>query len=57
MFEKIKNLINVKSIVTLILTILFCILAFMKVIDEQAVLNVYTVVISFYFGTQFEKSK
>lgn len=57
MFDKIKNLINVKSIVTIILTILFCVLAFMDKIDGQSVLNIYTVIIAFYFGTQLEKNR
>lgn len=55
MIDKIKNLINVKSIVTILLTILFIILAVMKVIDGNAVLTIYTTVIAFYFGTQHEK--
>lgn len=57
MFDKIKNLINVKSIVTIILTILFCVLAFLDKIDGQSVLNIYTVIIAFYFGTQLEKNR
>ena len=56
MKDKIKNLINVKSLVTLILTVLFFILAVMKVIDANAVLTIYTTVIAFYFGTQHEKN-
>lgn len=56
MKDKLKKLINVKSIVTLILTVLFFILAVMKVIDANAVLTIYTTVIAFYFGTQHEKS-
>ncbi len=56
MKDKLKKLINVKSIVTLILTVLFFILAIMKIIDANAVLTIYTTVIAFYFGTQHEKS-
>ena len=56
MKDKIKNLINVKSLVTLILTVLFFILSVMKVIDANAVLTIYTTVIAFYFGTQHEKN-
>ena len=57
MKDKIKSLLNVKSIVTIVLTILFCILAIIKVIDGNAVLTIYTTVIAFYFGTQHEKNK
>lgn len=55
MLNKLKNLINVKSIVTILLTILFIALAIMKVIDGNAVMTIYTTVIAFYFGTQHEK--
>ena len=55
MKEKITKLINVKSIVTIILTILFFILAIKKIVDANAVITIYTTVIAFYFGTQFEK--
>lgn len=55
MKEKLVKLINVKSIVTILLTILFFILAIKQIIDSNAVITIYTTVIAFYFGTQFEK--
>lgn len=55
MKEKIANLIDVKSIITLILTVLFCILALKQIIDGNAVMTIYTTVIAFYFGTQVSK--
>ena len=55
MKEKITKLINVKSIVTILLTILFFILALKQIIDSNAVITIYTTVIAFYFGTQLEK--
>ncbi len=55
MKEKITKLINVKSIITILLTILFFILALNKIIDSNAVITIYTTVIAFYFGTQHEK--
>lgn len=56
MKEKIAKLIDVKSIVTLLLTIVF---AYLSVIGEvpQTFMTVYTVIISFFFGTQFEKAR
>ena len=54
--ERLSKLIDVKSIVTLILTILFFILALKEIIDANAVLTIYTTVIAFYFGTQFQKN-
>ena len=53
--QKLINLINVKSIVTILLTILFCILSINGSIDSNAVTTIYTTVIAFYFGTQVEK--
>lgn len=56
MREKLAKLINVKSIVTILLTLLFCTLAILGRISQE-VITIYTVVISFYFGTQSEKKK
>ena len=53
--EKLAKLIDVKSIMTIALTILFIILALKQIIDGNAVMTVYTTVIAFYFGTQVEK--
>lgn len=55
-FKKITKLIDVKSILTLSLTALFCILAFKGTISQE-VNTVYLMVIGFYFGTQYEKKK
>ena len=57
--EKIKTnlaaLIKVKTIVTLLLTIVFCILALLGHITAADFLTVFAVVIAFYFGTQSKK--
>lgn len=55
--EQLAKLINVKSIVTLLLTILFFVLAIKGVITGDNVQTIYNFVIAFYFGTQYEKSK
>lgn len=55
MIEKLKKLIDVKSIVTLCLTVVFCVLAYRHDITAEQFLTVFTVVISFYFGTQYNK--
>ena len=49
------KLLDVKSIVTLTLTVIFSALALNKVISGEQFLTVFTVVISFYFGTQANK--
>ena len=52
---KITKLINVKSIVTILLTILFFILAIKQIVDAKSVITIYTTVIAFYIGTQVDK--
>lgn len=46
-----KNLLTVKSLVTLALTAAFVVLLFLGKVTQEF-LTIYTVVISFYFGTQ-----
>ena len=55
MKERLNKLLTVKSIVTIMLTILFFILAVTGTIGSQEVMTIFTVVISFYFGTQAKK--
>lgn len=57
MFKNIAKLIDVKSLVTLILTAVFAVLSFRGNISSDQFLTVFTVVISFYFGIQYEKTK
>ena len=56
MKEKLAKLINVKSIITLILTGVFSYLSIVEVIDGQQFLTIFTMIISFYFGTQSAKN-
>lgn len=56
MKEKIAKLIDVKSLVTLTLTAVFSYLAITKVISGEQFLTVFTVIIAFYFGTQYQKN-
>lgn len=55
MKERISKLIDVKSIVTILFTVLVCILAYKKVISGEQVMMTYTTIIAFYFGTQSTK--
>ena len=57
MLKKLSKLVDVKSIVTLCLTAVFCVLAVKNKISAEQFLTVFTVVISFYFGTQYNKPK
>lgn len=54
MKEKFAKLIDVKSIVTVSLTVIFCILAFKQVITSTEFMTIFTLVISFYFNRQKE---
>lgn len=49
------NLLKVKSIVTLILTAVFAYKSIVGDIDGQQFMTVFSVVVAFYFGTQYEK--
>ena len=55
MSKKLAKLIDVKSIVTFILTGVFAYLSIIGVISGEQFLTVFTMVISFYFGTQAGK--
>lgn len=55
MFERLTKLLTVKSLVTLMLTIVFCVLAVRGVLTGQEFLTIFTTVIAFYFGTQSAK--
>lgn len=54
--NKIAKLIDVKSIMTLTLTIIFSILAMNEKITGQEFLTIFTVIVGFYFGTQTTKN-
>ena len=57
MQNRIANLLTVKSIVTVVLTAVFSVLALRGSISGTEFLTIFTVVIGFYFGTQSEKRK
>lgn len=56
MKDKLAKLLSVKSIVTLLLTGVFAYLCIANHVSEQQFMTIFTVVISFYFGTQIEKN-
>lgn len=57
MWDKLSKLIDVKSLVTLALTAVFCVLAIRRDVSVEHFLTVYTVIIAFYFGVQYEKHR
>ncbi len=52
--KRLGNLLSVKSLVTLVLTAVFAVMA-LKGTISQDFMTVYAVVIAFYFGTQSQK--
>lgn len=57
MQNRLTNLLTVKSIVTIVLTAVFSVLALRGSISGTEFLTIFTVVIGFYFGTQTEKNR
>lgn len=55
MKEKLCKLIDVKSIITFALTGAFVYLAICGEIKPELFMTIYTMCISFYFGTQYQK--
>lgn len=53
--KRVANLASVKSIVTVLLTVIFGVLALRRDISGQDFLTIFLIVISFYFGTQSQK--
>lgn len=56
MKAKLAKLIDVKSIVTLVLTGVFAYLAIISKVSAENYMTIFTVIIAFYFGTIHQKS-
>ena len=52
--KRIANLLSVKSLVTIVLTIVFAYMAMTSKISQDF-MTIYAVIIAFYFGTQSQK--
>lgn len=57
MLERISKLIDVKSLSTLTMVGVFAFLSVTGEISSEQFLTIFTVVVSFYFGTQVGKKK
>lgn len=55
MKEKLIKLLNVKSIVTIMMSVVFCVLSIYGKISSEQFMTVFATVIAFYFGTQHQK--
>lgn len=54
--KRIANLLSVKSLVTIVLTIVFAYMAVAGKISQDF-MTIYAVIIAFYFGTQSQKTQ
>lgn len=55
LIENAADLVKAKTLVTLAVTAVFVALALTGVITGDQVVNIFNIVIAFYFGTQYEK--
>lgn len=53
-YRRLAALLSVKSLVTIVLTVTFCVLTASGTLPEHF-MNIYTMVITFYFVKQLEK--
>lgn len=54
--KRLANLLTIKSLVTLLVSVVFAVLAMRGTISGEQFLTIFTVIISFYFGSQVEKA-
>lgn len=54
--KRLGNLLSVKSLVTLVLTVVFAVMAVKQAISQDF-MTIYAVIIAFYFGTQSQKAQ
>lgn len=55
LIKRITNLLTIKSIVTLVMTVVFALLAVRGDVSSEQFITIFTVIIGFYFGTQAVK--
>lgn len=55
LLKRAANLVSVKSVVTLTLTVVFSVLSLTGRVSGQEFVTVFSVIIAFYFGTQSQK--
>lgn len=54
--ERAAKLLTIKSIVTLLTTIVFCFLSIKGTVSQEQFMLVFTTIVAFYYGTQVEKN-
>lgn len=53
--EQLTKLLKVKSIITILITLVFSYLSIIGVIDEENFMSIFKLIIVFYFGSQVGK--
>lgn len=53
--KRLANLCSVKSIVTILTTIVFCYLSITGVLSSEQFIAIFATIVAFYFGTQTQK--
>ena len=56
-WKNLAALVKVKTIVTLIVVVVFAVLALRGGLQPDTVMTIVTMVVAFYFGTQYQKGK
>lgn len=56
LIENLANLVKVKTLVTMAVCVVFAVLALKGTINADNVMIIVSMVVSFYFGTQHEKT-
>ena len=57
LIKNLSNLLKVKTLVTIVVVIVFATLALRGSISPEMVMTIVAMVVSFYFGTQHEKTQ
>lgn len=53
--KKLANLLSVKSIISILLTLVFCWITITGLVTAELFITIFATVIAFYFGTQTTK--
>ena len=53
--NRLAKLLSVKSLVTILLTLVFAYLSVVEVVNSEQFMQIFVTIIAFYFGTQAKK--
>ena len=55
LLKRLSNLLSVKSLISLLLTFVFCFITIKGLVSAELFMTIFATVIAFYFGTQTTK--